>query len=125
MNTENVVNNFERGIYPRRSFKRIVLWLAAFVSAFLLWFYVSSSVAENVDYIEKNLDLHIEYEGLQTINEYDLGIEQTDFDIVTITIYGEKSVVESIKVKDVKAYVDISDKEITEAGEYKFDIKIH
>ena len=123
MNTENVTNNSEKNINPRRSTKKMGLWLAAFLVAFLLWFYVSSTAAENVEYAEKNLDLEIHYESVELLTENELGIEQSDFDMVTITIYGEKSVVDKIKQRDVKAYVDVSDKDITEAGEYKFDIK--
>jgi len=123
MNTDNLVNNSEKNIYHRRSLKKAALWLAAFVVAFLLWFYVSSTVAENIEYAEKNLDLEIQYEGTEILSENELGIEQSDFDMVTITIYGEKSVVDKIKQRDVRAYVDVSDEDITEAGEYKFEIK--
>ena len=122
MNNDNFVNS-EKSIYQRRTVKKVALWLAAFAVAFLLWFYVSSSITENVEYSEKNLTLGIQYEGVEYLVEYGLGVEQIDFDMVTITVYGEKNVVEKIKSKDIKAYVDISDKNITEAGRYKFNVK--
>ena len=123
MNTENFANNSEKNTYQRHTSKKVAIWLAAFAAAFLLWFYVSSSAAENVEYSEKTLDLEIQYEGSESLNEFGLGVEQSDFDIVTVTIYGEKTVVDKLKQKDVRAYVDVSDKDISEAGEYKFDIK--
>ena len=123
MNTDKSVNTSEKSIYHRRTIKKAALWLAAFAVAFLLWFYVSSSMTEDVEYIEKNLSLEIQYEGTEILNEHDLGVEQSDFDIVTITVYGEKSVVEGLGNKDIKAYVDISDEEVTKAGLYKFNVK--
>lgn len=119
----NFVKTPDKSSYQRRTIKKAALWLAAFAVAFLLWFYVSSTMTENVEYIEKNLDLEIQYESTQILTELGLGIEQSDFDMVTMTVYGEKTVVEKIKNKDIKAYVDISDENITEAGLYKFNVK--
>ena len=119
----NFVKTPDKSSYQRRTKKKAALWLAAFAVAFLLWFYVSSTMTENVEYIEKNLDLEIQYESTQILTELGLGIERSDFDIVTMTVYGEKTVVEKIKNKDIKAYVDISDEEITEAGLYNFSVK--
>lgn len=123
MNTENSANNTQKNIYQRTTVKKLAIWLAAFAAAFLLWFYASSTITENVEYSEKNLDLQIEYEKTEILTELGLGVEQSDFDIVTITVYGEKSVVDKINNKDIKAYVDISDVDIKKEGLYEFDVK--
>lgn len=123
MNTDNITNNYEKNTYQRKSVKRIALWLAAFSVAFLLWFYVTSSMTENVEYADKTLDLEIQHIGTETLTELGLGVEQSDFDMITMTVYGEKNVVEKIKNNDIKAYVDIRDQNIENEGEYTFNVK--
>ena len=100
-----------------------MIWLAAFVVAFLLWFYVTSTVSDDLKYTEKNLVLDIEYEGMQVLESLGYDIRKSDFDIISITVFGQSDIVEDITVKDIRAYVDLSDEKIDEAGTYKFDVK--
>lgn len=121
-NNNQIINDNSQATNEKNaSHKKALLWLAAFVVAFSLWFYVTSTVSEDVKYMEKNLVLDIEYEGIDVLDEYD--IRNSDFDIISITVFGEESVVEGITKNDIRAYVDLSDEKIEESGTYKFDVK--
>ncbi len=122
--TERSEKNEDSEQESRKKQKRsdLIARIMAIVAALLLWFYVYSLGDAEAEYAEKTLMLKIEVRGLESLKTNRLGIDNMDFDQVSLTVSGEKKAIGNVKDGDIVAYINI-DKEIADPGSYQFPVR--